>query len=126
MIEIKLAVRLTKTECIAELSCKKRDGTDHKREYSCPRYEADSIHRAELKAVAAGLREIRYAARVVIYLKTSHSVAAINQDWIKSWRENGWKNKKGTLVRDWEIWREIMDIANQKELLLEGAAIEHC
>ncbi len=126
MIEIKLAVYLTKTECIAELSCKKRDGTNHKRKYSCPRYDADSVHRAELKAVAVGLREIRCAAKVVIYLKTLHSAAAINQGWVKFWSGNGWKNKKGALVRDWEIWKEIMDVANQKELLLEGAAIEHC
>lgn len=120
MVNISLITTLTETECLAELRYIKPNGEEHKRQYRCERLEADSTHRAELKALIMGLKEIRCPARVIAYLKTSHSIAAINQDWIRGWEKNGWKNQKGNLVRDWELWKEIYDVVDSKGLTLTG------
>lgn len=120
MINISLLTGLTETECIAELRYIKPNGEEHKRRYTCERYSADSSHRAELKALATGLKEIRCPARVTAYLKTPHSIAAINQSWFQSWKQNDWKNTKGNLVRDWEVWKEIYEIIEAKEITLTG------
>ena len=120
MVDISIKTVLEELMCIAELRYIKPDGKEHKRRYNCVRLEADSVHRAELKALIVGLREIRCPARVTAYLKTSHSIAAINQDWARNWKKNGWKNQKGKLVRDWELWKEIYDIADAKGIILSG------
>ncbi|MDY4968766.1 MAG: RNase H family protein [Lachnospiraceae bacterium] len=120
MINISLITSLNESECIADLRYIKPNGEEHKRLYRCERYSADSTHRAELKALATGLKELRCPARVTAYLKTPHSIAAINQDWIRGWKNNDWKNAKGNLVRDWEIWKEIYEIVEEKEITLTG------
>lgn len=120
MINISLITSMTESECIADLRYIKPNGEEHKRRYTCERYPADSMHRAELKALAAGLKEIKCPSRVIAYMRTPHSIAAINQDWIRGWKQNDWKNTKGNLVRDWEIWKEIYDIVKAKEITLAG------
>lgn len=124
-MDIHLTTELTQTECIAELSCilqydLMHHGLDHRKKYSCERLPADSIQRAELKALAAGLKEIRCPAKVIVHLSSNHLTAAIRNDWINMWKRNGWKNQKGHLVRDWELWKEIVDIAEKKQLVLAG------
>lgn len=120
MVNISLITELTDKECIAQLRYIKPDGKVHMRTYKCERYEADSVHRAELKAIIIGLKEIRCPARVIAYIRTAHSVAAINQNWPRGWMKNDWKNKKGHLVRDWELWKEIYEITETKQIILTG------
>lgn len=125
MVNISLITELTDKECIAQLRYIKPDGKVHMRTYNCERYEADSVHRAELKAIIIGLKEIRCSARVTIYLKTAHSVAAINQDWPKGWQKNEWKNQKGHLVRDWELWKEVQELTEKKQITLTAGTREN-
>lgn len=125
MIDIHLTTELTQTECIAELSCfLQYHSLDHRKKYSCERLSVDSVQRAELKALAAGLREIRCPARVIVHLSSKHLTAAIQNDWIKMWKRNGWKNQKGHLVRDWELWKEIYDTVGSKNLTLTGGGCD--
>ena len=70
MINISLITSLTESECIADLRYIKPNGEEHKRSYTCERHPVDSTHRAELKALATGLKELRCPARVTAYLKT--------------------------------------------------------
>lgn len=120
---VSMIIHVDRTECIAELRCLKPNGEEHKRYYACERFPADSVHRAELKAILAGLRAIKCPARVMIYIGTAHSVAAINQGWFRNWKENDWKNAKGNLVRDWEIWKYICEIAEAKGITMAAGAI---
>ena len=120
MININLTTNLTESECIAQLRYIKPTGEEHRRTYTCERYAADSSQRAELKALAAGLREIRCPAKVMIHMESNHLMAAIRNDWPKIWKQNGWKNQKGNLVRDWELWKEVIDISEKKQLVLTG------
>ena len=102
----------------AQLVLRMPDVTDYCRDYKREYLKADSSQRQELKAMAAGLLAINRPARVICNLQSSHIRAAVNQEWRKIWRENGWKNQKGRLVRDWELWREIAGIVEEKGLLL--------
>lgn len=120
MVEIKMTTNLEKDKCIATLSCALQNGFTHEKSYYCERMAADSDQRAELKAVAVGLNEIKCPAKVKIYLSSKHTIAAINQDWPTGWKRNDWKTAKGKLARDWEIWKKILEIAEQKELILSA------
>lgn len=120
MIDINLATELTEQECVAELSCILAQGKEHRKRYTCKRLTADSSQRAELKALITGLKAIQKPSRVTIWLHASHLTAAIRNDWLVLWRKNGWKNQKGKLVRDWELWKEVMEIVEQKQLILVG------
>lgn len=120
MTEIYLKTELTQTDCIAELSCILNTQQEHRKKYSCKRMASDSAQRAELKAIITGLREIRCPAKVFVYLWSNHLAAATRNDWPANWKKNGWKNQKGHLVRDWELWKEIVDIVEKKQLVLVG------
>lgn len=108
----------------AQLSFKKKDGSYYCRSYSREHLKADSSQRQELKAVAAGLSAINCPAHVICNVHQSHVKAAINQGWWKLWKNCGWKNQKGRLVRDWELWREIAELAEKKSLIISGGKDE--
>lgn len=108
----------------AQLAFRRKDGSDYCKSYHKEHLKADSAQRQELKAVLAALSAINRPAHVICNVHHPHIKAAINQEWWKLWKRCGWKNKKGRLVRDWELWRELSEIVEEKNLILSGGREE--
>jgi len=61
----------------------------------------------EITAVLEGLKLLKYPCEVEIYSDSAYVVNAFNQNWIDTWKKNGWKNSKKEEVKNRELWEEL-------------------
>lgn len=64
-------------------------------------------NQAELQALLLAARRLRSTSELHIYTESSYVAAGWKSNWIKGWKENHWKTKKGEPVAHEEIWREL-------------------
>ena len=124
-ITLKTDVQTDGNNSAATLIFVKPDGSEHKKVYVCRKEPADSTTRAELKAIITGLKEIRCPCTVHLKLMIMNTVGAINQEWPTMWEGRRWCNRNGKLVKDWELWREILELKRTKKLNLTAEKREN-
>lgn len=63
-------------------------------------------NRMELIAVISALSVLKESCEVSLYTDSQYISKAINEGWLKSWREKGWKRKEGEL-KNADLWKEL-------------------
>lgn len=63
-------------------------------------------NRMELIAVISALSALKESCKVSLYTDSQYISKAINEGWLKSWREKGWKRKEGEL-KNADLWKEL-------------------
>lgn len=63
-------------------------------------------NRMELKAVIEALKSLKRKCKINIYTDSMYVKNGIT-DWIKNWRQNGWKNSKKQAISNQELWQEL-------------------
>lgn len=106
------------------LTATAKDGTTHGRKYFGEKDAADSMTRAELKAILLGLTKIIRPCRIKMYIHSPQTEAAVNQEWYKTWKANDWKNKKGKLVMNVDLWMRICEEIEDRHIGL-SAEVAH-
>ena len=75
-------------------------------------YEIETTNnRMELLAVIKSLeyiREKKIPNNVDIYSDSAYVVNAINKKWLINWERNGWMTKKGTQVKNIDLWEKFI------------------
>ena len=66
----------------------------------------------EITAVIEGLKLLKYPCEVEVYSDSAYVVNAFNQNWIKGWKKNGWKNSSKEEVKNKELWQELDALTN--------------
>ena len=61
----------------------------------------------ELTAVIEALKELQEPTEIELYSDSSYVVNAINQDWLKKWKRNGWRTSNRKSVKNHELWLEL-------------------
>lgn len=64
----------------------------------------------EITAVIEGLKMLKYPCNAEVYSDSAYVVNAINQNWIRNWKKNGWKNSKREDVKNRELWEELDEL----------------
>lgn len=59
------------------------------------------------------------AQRVTIYSDSAYVVNAIRKEWLKNWKNNGWKTKEGKDVKNRNIWEKMYKLIYEKSIKLE-------
>jgi ribonuclease HI len=75
-------------------------------------------NRMELIAVIKGLEYIKQNAipnKVDIYSDSAYVVNSVNNGWLKNWKENGWKTKKGTQVKNIDLWERFLQLLGKNK-----------
>lgn len=83
-------------------------------EKGCMKYtghEADTTNnRMELEAVIHCLKRIleygKHDTQFYVYSDSAYVVNSINNNWIKCWKKNGWKTKRGEPVKNKDLWEQ--------------------
>ncbi|MBE7069749.1 MAG: ribonuclease HI [Ruminococcaceae bacterium] len=65
-------------------------------------------NRMELSGVINGLRALTRPCKVTIYSDSAYVVNAFNQNWIETWKKNGWKNSAKAEVANADLWKELV------------------
>ena len=82
---------------------------DVKKEISgCEKETTNNI--MEITAVIEGLKHLKEPCNVKVYSDSAYVVNAFKQKWVDSWVKNNWKNSKKELVKNKELWIELLDL----------------
>ena len=72
--------------------------------------EKSTNNRMELTAIIKGIEALKVRCRVNIYTDSGYVVDAINESYLEKWGGNGWKTKKGTLVKNIDLWKKLREL----------------
>ncbi len=82
---------------------------------------ADSTtnNRMELTAAIEGLKALKIPCDVTLYSDSSYLVNAFTQDWIISWKKNGWRNASKAQVSNMDLWMILDELADYHKITWE-------
>jgi len=85
-------------------------------------FEPDTTNnRMELKAVIEALKVIKKSKKIILYSDSNYVVKGINE-WIKGWKKRGWKTSSDKKVKNLDLWKELDELINKKNVLLKKVA----
>jgi len=76
---------------------------------------ATTNNRMELTAVIRALEALERPSRVVLYPDSQYVQKGIQQ-WIHSWKRNGWKTADKKAVKNKELWLELDELRRRHDI----------
>lgn len=73
-------------------------------------------NRMELTAVIEALKLLKEPCKVNLYSDSAYVVNAFLNDWISSWRNNGWRGSDKKQVKNIDLWLELDKLCNIHEV----------
>lgn len=67
-------------------------------------------NRMELTAVIKALEALKYPCKVKLTTDSKYVCDAINQKWVYSWRDNGWRKKDKKSALNSDLWQNLLDL----------------
>lgn len=61
----------------------------------------------ELTAVIEGLKTLKEPCEVTLYSDSSYVVKAIEENWLETWKKNGFKTANKKPVKNQQLWEEL-------------------
>lgn len=73
-------------------------------------------NRMELLAVINALKALKERCKVTLYSDSAYVVNAIQNDWLFSWYQKGWKTADKKPVKNQELWEELLRLLSYHEV----------
>lgn len=70
----------------------------------------------EISAAVEALELLKEPCLVELYSDSAYLVNAFNQKWIENWQKNGWKTSSKELVKNKELWEELIKLSKIHKL----------
>ncbi|MCR5689550.1 MAG: ribonuclease HI [Clostridiales bacterium] len=86
--------------------------------------EQTTNNRMELTAVITALEALKEPCAVELYTDSQYVANAINQNWLESWKNRGWKRKGGE-GKNPDLWKrlsELLEIHDVQFIWVKGHA----
>ncbi|GMK39517.1 ribonuclease H [Paenibacillus sp. CCS19] len=64
-------------------------------------------NRMEIQAVIEALQLLKEPCQVAVYSDSAYVVNCFQNNWIRGWLRNGWKNSKGQPVENQDLWQKL-------------------
>ena len=75
-------------------------------------------NRMELTSVISALSALREPCQVKLSTDSQYVANAINQGWLKSWQQKGWKRKGGE-VKNPDLWIKLVPLLETHDVTFE-------
>lgn len=81
--------------------------------------ENTTNNRMELMAVVKAYERIIQKYKIdnnveyELYADSAYVVNSINNGWIISWNNNGWKTAKGDMIKNQDLWKRLLELINE-------------
>lgn len=72
-------------------------------------------NRMELMAAIKGLESLTRPCDVELYTDSKYVQQGMNE-WLKSWKKNGWKNSKKEPVKNSDLWMQLDKLASSHKI----------
>lgn len=73
-------------------------------------------NRMELTAVIEGLKLVDEGKKVKVYSDSAYVVNAYQQNWLASWKRNGWRASSGGDVLNSDLWKELDELVQARNV----------
>ena len=73
-------------------------------------------NKMELTAAYEALRRLKEPCKVNLYSDSAYLVNAFLQGWLDKWIKSGWKRNKNEEVKNIELWKELVRLADIHEI----------
>ena len=73
-------------------------------------------NKMELTAACEALKRLKEPCKVNLYSDSAYLVNAFLQGWLDKWIKNGWKRNKNEEVKNVELWKELVKLADIHEI----------
>lgn len=67
-------------------------------------------NKMEMMAVIKGLEALKEPCEVEVYSDSAYIVNAIEQGWIESWKNNGWRKADKKPVKNVDLWERLLEL----------------
>ena len=75
-------------------------------------------NRMELISVITALEALKEPCEVTLYTDSQYVANAINNGWLKTWQQKGWK-KKGGEVKNPDLWIKLVPLLEAHKITFE-------
>ena len=76
-------------------------------------FEKDTTNnKMELKAAIEALNILKEPCEVELYSDSAYLVNGFNQNWVRNWKFNGWRNSSKEEVKNIVLWKELDRLNN--------------
>lgn len=82
-------------------------GTVHEREFSAG-YKNTTNNRMELLGAITGIEALTKPCEVTLISDSKYVTDAFNQNWVKGWLKNNWKNSQKQPVKNVDLWKRLL------------------
>lgn len=94
--------------CAYAMKYLRKNGKFHEHKPEVAQYEQATESRLVLYAIKEALTHMNFACEITVHTECCYVAAAINQNWLEQWQDNGWKNSRGKDVADSILWSDIL------------------
>jgi len=74
-------------------------------------------NRMELMAAICGLEALKEPCKVDLYSDSAYLCNAFEKHWIDQWQRNGWKTSSKKEVENQDLWRQLLLLKKQHEVV---------
>lgn len=71
----------------------------------------------EMTAVIEGLSIISEGEDITVYSDSQYVINCFNKKWYVKWRKNNWRTASGNAVLNPELWEELLDLAEARNVI---------
>lgn len=65
-------------------------------------------NRMELFAIIQGLAALKESCCVKLYSDSAYAINALNEGWVNSWKNSGWRTADKKEVKNVDLWKDLM------------------
>ncbi len=73
-------------------------------------YRKTTNNRMELMAVIKSLQKLNRSCKVVLYSDSRYICDNFEKGYVKLWQSKGWRGSTDNLVRNVDLWQQILDL----------------
>jgi ribonuclease HI len=77
---------------------------------------ATTNNRMEIQAVIEALNLLKEPCKATVYSDSAYVVNCFQQNWIRGWLKNGWKNSKGQPVENQDLWQSLWSLMQKHKV----------
>lgn len=82
----------------------------------CGAEKETTNNRMELTAVISALMSLNQPCSVKITTDSKYVVDSVNNGWLKTWKENGWKKSNKKDVQNVDLWEKLLILMSVHEV----------
>ena len=107
MNKVDVYIDATASKYWASLEFEDQEGTVHARKIDKER--DGTVNGNLIVAITEAFRILNRPCMVDIHTRSEYIVEPFKNGWINNWEKHEWRNAKGRIVRNAELWKELRD-----------------